>query len=264
MANMHAHETLLRPATIGDMPKKNITGFSGPYNLYFTDDGTAYLTEFWGHKIHILDSDGNKLKETSFPGTPTGIHVKDNIIYVADHVNNIVMFRASDLSQIGYLTSPNGPVGVAVDSNGNIYANEYITGKVNVYNKDGSKIREIDMISTGRFKFLRAIRWDTNENLYSSNYFESSIYVSTKEGAHVNEFTLSGEQRVRASGSPFIDDNGNIYLPDRSNGKVYILNSSGDVIKEFQSAAADACDAVIAPDGTLWVVDFYGNSIYLY
>ena len=45
---------------------------------------------------------------------------------------------------------------------------------------------------------------------------------------------------------------------------VYILNSSGTVIKKFQSDAKGASDAVIAPDGTLWVVDFNGNAIYLY
>ena len=52
-----------------------------------------------------------------------------------------------------------------------------------------------------------------------------------------------------------------IYVPDCSNT---LLNSSGTVIKKFQSAAKGASDAVIAPDGTLWVVDFEGNAIYLY
>ena len=60
--------------SIGSSPIKTITGFSGPFNLYFTDDSTAYLIEYWELKIHTLDSKGNKLKEASvLAGTPVGI-----------------------------------------------------------------------------------------------------------------------------------------------------------------------------------------------
>ena len=91
---------------------------------------------------------------------------------------------------------------------------------------------------------------------------KSSIYVFTKEGVNVKTIKVSG-LGAEAEG-PFLDGNGNIYQPDRTNGMVYILNSSGTVIKKFQSAAKGASDAVIAPDGTLWVVNFAGNAIYLY
>ena len=248
------------PNSIGSTPIKTITGLSGPFNLYFTDDGTAYLTENTGNKIRTLDSKGNKLKEASVLDSPLGIQVKDGVVYVAHFENQIVKYSASDLSKIGSSSSPYGVVGVAVDSNGNIYANEHYTGKLHVYNKDGSKIRTIQMASYGNS--LRAIRFDANENLYSTSYTESTIYVSTNEGVNVKTIKVSGLGAV-AEG-PFVDDNGNIYQPDRTNGIVYILNSSGTVIKKFQSDAKGASDAVIAPDGTLWVVDFEGNAIYLY
>ena len=245
------------PKSIGSTPIKTITGIVNPFNLYFTDDGTAYLTMHGGSKICTFDSKGNKLKEALIPeGTPSGLHVKDGVVYIALwRANQIVKYSASDLSRIGSFSSPHFPIGVAVDFKGNIYANEQNSGSINVYNKDGSKIRYIQP-SGGR-----AIRFDANENLYSSRISPPTIYVSTKEGENVKTIKLS--DLVYADG-PFVDDNGNIYVPDRSNGMVYILNSSGDVIKKFQSAAKSPTDAVISPDGTLWVVDHVGNAIYLY
>ena len=248
------------PNSIGSTPIKTITGFNGPFNLYFTDDGTAYLTEYSGSKIRTLDSKGNTLKEASVPTNPLGIHVKDGVVYVAHVGNQIIKYSASDLSKTASFHSPNRPIGVAVDSNGNIYANEYNTGIVHVYNNGGSKIRTMQMAIDG--DSLRAIRFDANENLYSSSLDPPTIYVSTKEGVNVKAIKVSG-LRVLAEG-PFVDDNGNIYVPDVKNGMVYILNSFGTVIKKFQSAAKGASDAVIAPDGTLWVVDYHGNAIYLY
>ena len=247
------------PNSIGSTPIKTITGLSGPFNLYFTDDGTAYLTEYNGNKICTLDSKGNKLKEASVLANPLGIQVKDGVVYVAHSGNQIIKYSASDLSKTGSFTSPNKPVGVGVDSNGNIYVTEYTTGKVHMYNNDGSEIRVMQMASNGNY--LQSIRFDANENLYCTSYYQSTIYVSTKEGVNVKTIKVSG--LVYAEG-PFVDDNGNIYQPDRSNGMVYILNSSGTVIKKFQSAAKGATDAVIAPDGTLWVVDYKGSAIYLY
>ena len=75
--NLHTHMTLLLLGIHQRRPSKDLADLA--FNLYFTDDGIAYLTEYWGHKIHKFDSNNNKLKETSFPGTPTGIHVKNNI-----------------------------------------------------------------------------------------------------------------------------------------------------------------------------------------
>ena len=157
------------PNSIGSTPIKTITGFNGPFNLYFTDDGTAYLTEHYGNKIHTLDSKGNKLKEALVLRYPMGIQVKDGVVYVAHFANEIVKYSASDLSKTGSFPSPNGPVGVGVDSHGNIYTNECTTGKVHVYNNGGSKIRTMQIASDGNY--LRSIRFDANENLYSASYY---------------------------------------------------------------------------------------------
>ena len=250
------------PSAIGSSPKKTITGFNMPWNIFITDDGIAYLPEYGGQKLRKLDKDGNKLKEVSFPGQPTSVNVHGNEVYVTDMQNNKIRRYTKDLSPISSkdFNSP-GPVSLAVDSSGIIYVSEYFQGKVNIYQDDGSRTGGIDFAISHPNKYLRNIRFDAKENLFGSSYFESSILTYTKAGTLVNKFTISG---VTYTNGPFIDGNGNIYVADFSNGMVYILNSSGTVIKSFNSAAQSASDIALAPDGTLWILDYYRGQIHLY
>ena len=62
----------------------------------------------------------------------------------------------------------------------------------------------------------------------------------------------------------YVDSDDNMYVCDcDGTGEVYICDKNGkqiEVIKGFQGAS----DAFIAPDGTLWIADYIGNTVYLY
>ena len=252
------------PSTIGSSPKKTITstGFYMLWNIFITDDGIVYLPDFGG-KLHTLDSDGNILKEVSVPGQPTSINVHGDEVYVADIQDKIRRYTKDlvPISSKDFNSDSPSPASLAVDSNGNIYVVAHFKNKVNIYKDDGSKSGEIDFKISHPNKYLRTIRFDAKENLFGSSYYESSILAYTKAGTLVNKFTISG---VTYTVGPFIDDNGNIYVADSSNGMVYILNSSGTVIKSFQSAAESVSDIALAPDGTLWILEYDRPRIHLY
>ena len=252
------------PSTIPDTPIKTFTGFSNPWNIFITDANIAYLPEYGSQKLRTLDADGNTLNVISFPGQPKSVNVHGNEVYVADSSSNKIRRYTTDLVAISSkdFYSPN-PVALAVDSDGTIYVSEYYQ-KVNVYKNDGTKTGEIDFNITVSQKYLRNIRFDSNQVLFGSSYYESSIYSYTKVGVLVNKFTLSGSDYVTYTNGPFVDDNGNIYVADFSNGMIRIMDSSGTVIKSFQSAAENASDVCMGPDGIIWILDYYRGNIYLY
>ena len=245
------------PFTLGNTPKKTITGLGGLWGMYIADDGIAYIVD-GGSKITKLDSNGNKLKEITVDKGPLGIHVKGNKVFVA--LGGEIGIFTRDLTKVGRISSGyNFAIAVAVDSDDKIYT-AGTDGTMHVYNKDGSKSHKIDLTKKNGIMF--AIRFDANENIYTSIFQSSSLLVYTKAGV-VNEFTVNG-----ISGNPFVDDNGNIYVPGghASPGLIYILNSSGSIIKRFQTPVKKKGalrDAIIGPDGTLWVLDAMGT-IYLY
>ena len=252
------------PSTIPDTPIKTFTGFNKPWNIFITDDNIAYLPEYGGRKLRTLDTDGNTLKVISLSGLPSSVKVHGSEVYVTDRLNSKIRRYTTDLVAISSkdFYSPN-PVALAVDSDGTIYVSEYYQ-KVNVYKNDGTKTGEIDFNIPVSQKYLRNIRFDSNQVLFGSSYYESSIYSYTTDGVLVNKFTLSGLNYVTNTNGPFVDDIGNIYVADFFNGMIRIMDSSGTVIKSFQSAAENASDVCMGPDGIIWILDYYCGNIYLY
>ena len=253
------------PSTIPDTPIKTFTGFDKPWNIFITDANIAYLPEYGSKKLRTLDADGNTLKVISLSGQPKSVNVHGSEVYVADSSSNQIRRYTTDLVAISSkdFNSPN-PIALAVDSDGTIYVSEYYQGKTNVYKNDGTKTGEINFNIPVSTKYLRNIRFDSNQVLFGSSYYESSIYSYTKGGVLANKFTLSGSNYVTNTNGPFVDDNGNIYVADFSNGMIRIMDSTGTVIKSFQSAAENASDVCMGPDGIIWILDYYRGNIYLY
>ena len=62
----------------------------------------------------------------------------------------------------------------------------------------------------------------------------------------------------------FIDSNDNLYISDQSDsGSVHIINNDGSEVLQL-TGYKGVGDAVVAPDGMLWVSDYSGGKIYLY
>ena len=251
------------PSTLEISEKKAIKGFDNPLSVHVADDGIAYFTEYSGRKLHKLDSQGNVLKSVSLDDAPMGIYVKGKRVFVAQWSKGIVEYT-TNLDEVGIKIRSEQitrgvAAGVAVDSDGKVYVSGHSTGIVHVYNKDGSKSHDIQVTESSGKKTLKYFRFDPSENfIYVPSRDEGAVFVFTKEGNFVNKFTVDAVVE-----SAFVDDNGNIYAAGDYTGTVFILNSSGEIIKNFKPSGVRPSDAVIAPDGTLWVVDAY-SKICLY
>lgn len=74
---------------------------------------------------------------------------------------------------LGVQYSPK-PVGVAIDYNGLMYITEWTTGKINVFNIDGTKSH---VISIGGSAYLRKIQFNKQGNLYVGEHNNKAVYV---------------------------------------------------------------------------------------
>ena len=138
------------PASIGD-PKKTITGITTPSYIYITNDGKVFITGWGDGHVHIFDKDGNFQKKFKPPtATPTGMCGKDDRIYVGSYSGQKVYEYTIDGKLIGEKLSVPYPIGVAVDSDGKFYVSHSAndTGKIHVFNPDGSKSFDMSGIGT--------------------------------------------------------------------------------------------------------------------
>ena len=155
------------PSTIGG-PLKTITGINRPFYIHITDNGEVFISGWGDGYVHKFDFQNFQKKFSIANGGPTGVYAKGNRVYVAGYFANKIYEYSMDGVLIGKITEQNQPVGLAVDSDGKFYVSEHITGKVYVYNSNGTKSHVITGIGT----YPRKLQFDLDGNLYVNTHYK--------------------------------------------------------------------------------------------
>ena len=253
---------------IRSKPKKTITGYNLPFYLQITDDGKVFITEYGKTYIHVLNQLGEWQRRFAIPkGHPTGISIKGNLVHVTNHRKEIYTFNANTGQLLG-VKYTHEPVGIAVDDDDLLYVTEWRTGRIQVYHRDGRHSHTMAIPDKSGQRDLRKIQFDKKGDLYVPAYYKSAIYVFSKCGDFRKKISVPG---VKSAEGLFIDSRDRLYLTERSThakrnskaGKVFIMDKNGNILKTLGNFKG-ASDVAVAPDGTLWVVDFWDGKIHLF
>ena len=163
---------------------KTMTGFQRPNYLHIVGN-EVFLTENGG-SIHVFDV-GTGLRLRKFGaglGALIGVFVKGNRVLVTNHRETYSFSLNGDLFGVHYSYKP---VGVAVDYNGLMYITEWETGKINVFNIDGTKSH---ILSIGRSGYLRNIKFDKQGNLYVGEHYSKAVFIFNKLGSLVRNISV--------------------------------------------------------------------------
>ena len=100
--------------------------FDMPHSIALDDKGRVYVADRSNNRIQIFDADGKFLNQWTNFGTPWGVTVKDDRIYVVDGTAANCLFIANlrDGTLIEKIDGLSNPTAVAVDSTGAIYVGE--------------------------------------------------------------------------------------------------------------------------------------------
>ena len=235
---------------------KTITGYINPFYIQIVGN-EVFLTEYGTKYVQVLDvKTGSWIRKFAVPvGHPTGLFVKGNRVLVTDQNREIYSFSLNgDLFGVHYSYQP---VAVAVDYNGLMYITGDNSGKIDVFNIDGTKSH---VISIGKTGYLRKIQFDKQGNLYVGNFYKKVIYVFDRCGSLIRSISLP----TYVDGihlNPY--DETIIYAANRNGKVIKVKIATGKVIKTYYGLTGPS-DVAVAPDGKLWVVDFKGNSIRIY
>uniref|UniRef100_A0A1X7SR91 SMP-30/Gluconolactonase/LRE-like region domain-containing protein n=1 Tax=Amphimedon queenslandica TaxID=400682 RepID=A0A1X7SR91_AMPQE len=150
-------------------------------------------------------------------------------------------------------------VSVALDYNGLMYINEWTTCKINVYNIDGTKSHTF---SVGKSCYPRKIQFDKQGNLYVGEHHSKAVFVFDRSGSLIKNISLPTVSFMDGIHlNPLNEDF--LYVADRSGKALKVEIATGKVVEKF-TGLSSANDIAIGPDGKVWVVDIYGNSIKIY
>ena len=196
--------------------------FKSPWDVTVDSSGNVYVGDWYNQMIRKIDSSGN-------------------VITLAGSGNQ------GFTDGQGTAASFNGPIGVAVDSSGNVYVadiNNHLIRKIdslgNVTTLAGSGTQDSDdgVGTSASFKFPRDVAVDSSGNVYvadTGNHLirriDSTGNVTTLAGSGTSG-SVDGEGTAASFNKPMgvaVDSSGNVYVADSLNHLIRRIDSSGNV-----------------------------------
>jgi sugar lactone lactonase YvrE len=143
--------TITKLTTDGKNPVLFASGLLTPRNIVFSKEGSMYVATNNIIKVSTTGSLSVAAYSSGFQGWEIAIDAEGNF-YQADHFKNVIKKidkrgnihiiagsgQAADVDGVGTEASFNGPQGIAIDSEGNLYVSTY-----NYDTRAGNKIRKI-------------------------------------------------------------------------------------------------------------------------
>src|SRR5690606_21165055 len=257
-------------AGTGDLGYSNeVNGqFNRPYGIVVDSKGNIFVADYANHSIRKVSIDG---EVSTFAGINSGGWVDDiggaarfnlpfalaidhaDNLFVSDHRNNRIRKISPDgvvstlagSGEAGILDGAameakfNGPTGIAVDQEGNVYVSEYynnvirkvgVDGVVSTIAGDGSRGYSDGEALSAKFNQPYDVAVDNEGKVYVADYSnhmirmidQSTMKVSTIAGDGVAGF-LNGrgnESRFRFPAGITVARDGGLYVVDRSNHSI--------------------------------------------
>ncbi len=144
---------LIRIDTSGQNKSVYLSGLTTPRNIIFDKDSLMYVAGVGIYKVALNNSFSQVLPDPAqFKGWEIALDTALNIFYEADHFNNRIRMIdkkgninviagngiAADIDGIGLNSSFDGPCGITIDKDGNLYVTTY-----NFTTSTGNKVRKI-------------------------------------------------------------------------------------------------------------------------
>ena len=115
--------------------------FDTPHSIAMDSKGRVYVADRSNNRIQIFDQEGKFLDQWTNFGTPWGLFIKGDVLYMVDGTDKNCLLIAStkDGKVLEKIEGLGNPTAVAVDSRGNIYVAEVNGTNVKKFVKAKSK-----------------------------------------------------------------------------------------------------------------------------
>ena len=212
------------------------------------------------HHVHHFDRSGKKLNSWRLPGNNVpGLLVYGNNVIVSQHDPPKVYNYTLSGVLVGSVFTDHGLdnsyFDLAVGPDGRLYGADYIRGLISIFSMvDGSLFHQI----TGTPR-PRGIGFDQDGNLHFGLWTrpQNIIRVYTPSGVLVRSYTPPSALLVDGI---FIDRAGNRLISDRTTSKLIITDKNNNLISKLKGFA----NAVITPNGNVWVTQSNHNKVLIY
>ena len=126
---------------------------------------------------------------------------------------------------------------VAVDDNGDVYVAVYGNHRIEVYNKNGSRIRSIGTYGSGEGQFYCPSAIALCESmLYVADYNNNRVQKLTTSGEFVSQF---GNNQLKNPRGVCLDRDGRVYVSSCNNNRICVFEADGTHIIDISGSTSD-------------------------
>ena len=221
-----------------------------------------------GNVVYVLSRGSEQVSDVPWNRTGTGARVSVVTIGTATGDEEFV-------DEFGDYGDGDGeliwPVGIALDSAGNIHVTDEWLNRVTVFDKDGKFLRAWGKSGAGDGEFNGAagIAIDREDNLYIVDGRNHRVQKFTGDGEYLGKWGRlgSGDGELASPWGVAIDNQGYLYVADYKNHRVQKFTPEGEAVARFGSYGAGRgeldhpSDVTIDPDGDVYVCDWANNRV---
>ncbi len=199
-------------------------------NLYVTDSRLKRVFVFSGKKNkRIIGEDGIFLRPTGI-----AINRKDGLLYVVDtsgHRVDILDLEGNRIDSIGKRGSEAGefnyPTHIAADAAGDVYVMDSLNFRVQIFDKAGKFITQFGGNGTSIHDFMKpkGIAVDSEGHVWVSDSLRNSVQAFDRSGRLLLIFGKAGigAGQFNVPMGLFMDDNDRLYVSDSYNFRVQMF-----------------------------------------
>ena len=256
------------PVTVAVIPhyrslklKRTITDVTHPFDLDFSENGDVYVGGWYDHYVYHFDRSGNQLNRWKLLGQHVGsiLVYGDNIIVSQYRPPKVYNFTKSGLL-VGSVLADAGYFDLIVGANGRLYGSDCDEARISIFNmEDNSLFHHISVSSEPR-----GIGLDLDGNIHFATWTKASlnvVHVFSPSGVLVRTYTPPSVGQVDGI---FIDKAGNRLVADRGDAsRIVITDKNNNLIHKLKQGNL-VSNAVITPNGDVWVTSAGSNEIYIF
>ena len=164
------------------------------------------------------------------------------------------------------------PVGIAIDSDENIYIADEWMNRISIFTSSGVFLRNWSTQGDGEFNRTSGIALDLNDDVYVVDSLNHRVRKFTKDGGYILQFGSFGDGpgELNAPWGVAVDDEGSVYVADHKNHRVQKFDANGEFVASFGSYGKGKgqlnrpSDVAVDPDGDVYVCDWGNDRVQVF
>ena len=164
------------------------------------------------------------------------------------------------------------PVGIAIDSDENIYIADEWMNRISIFTNTGDFIKHWNSLRNGEFSRTSGIALDLNDDVYVVDSLDHCVRKYTKDGEFVSQFGRygDGDGELNSPWGITCDDDGDVYVADYKNHRVQKFDAGGEFVASLgrygkgRGQLNRPSDVAVDPDGDVYVCDWGNDRVQVF